>query len=159
MCVIVPYLLCLIASYLLSLNIFIVSDCAIFTVFDWTIFIVFDWTIFIYCVGLGLSLPCLLCLAVHNVLYCAILCYALQRKVPRTRSVDKSTNIANTERGPELPNNQAASANQSLTNIISREKPEDWRPCFTHKLKHSDRATDWWTPKKTFYQTVLSHVY
>lgn len=42
--------------------------------------------------------------------------------------------------GSGLPITQAASANQDVTNDILREKPEDWRPCSPHKLKHSNRT-------------------
>lgn len=41
-----------------------------------------------------------------------------------------------------------ASANQNVGNNILLERPEKWLPYWTHKLKHSNWAEDWWIPDK-----------
>ena len=41
-------------------------------------------------------------------------------------------------------------ANQNVTFDIPRGKPEEWVPCLSPKLKHSKKATDCWSPHKTF---------
>ena len=49
-----------------------------------------------------------------------------------------------------LPITRAASANQNVTDNILCEKPEERPPCLACKLKHTNRARDWWTKTKTF---------
>ena len=44
--------------------------------------------------------------------------------------------------GSGLPITRAVSANQSVANNNLREKPGEWPPCLTHKLNHSNKATD-----------------
>ena len=43
-------------------------------------------------------------------------------------------------------NHLIASANQNVTINIPREKPKQWPPCSSLKLKHSNRDMDWRIP-------------
>ena len=42
--------------------------------------------------------------------------------------------------GSGLPDTRAVSANQSVTNNLTRRKPKEWPPRWPHKLKHSNRS-------------------
>lgn len=48
------------------------------------------------------------------------------------------------------------SPNENFTNDIPLEKHGDWPPCFAHKLNHSNRMKDGWTPKVTFCQPHIA---
>ena len=50
--------------------------------------------------------------------------------------------------GSGLPIIQAASVNQNVANKIPREKPEVWSPCLPHRIKHGNKANDWWMANK-----------
>lgn len=53
-----------------------------------------------------------------------------------------------TVEGTRLPISQAAPANQNATKTILHKKTEEWPPCLAYKLKHNNRANDWWFPLK-----------
>ena len=55
-----------------------------------------------------------------------------------------------TTEGSGLPVTRAASANQNVINDIAGEKPEERLLYLSHKLKHSNRAKDWWVTNKAF---------
>ena len=53
------------------------------------------------------------------------------------------------DRGCRLSVTRLDSANQNA-NVTPREKPEEWPPCLTHKLKYGNIAKDLWVPNQTF---------
>ena len=54
-----------------------------------------------------------------------------------------------------LPGSRAVAANQ-VTNKILREKPEEWPSRLAHKLKHRNRANDWFDFEQSLQDTSRS---
>ena len=86
----------------------------------------------------ALEAPCLspahLLRASHSVFYCLCACTSHQVVEHFYQFCQANGATLHSAAGSEPPVTRAASASQSVMNNISREKPEEWTPCFPHKL-------------------------